>query len=936
MLSISRPLTLVCLLASAWSVEPTVIVDAEQVTVRGPGMDVDLGLAAWGPKWSFMSWKGASEDQGGSSVTALSAQPGGASSPTLARQVVTRSGDRQLTIAYEFSTAVAQDYTMIALAVHPGNAWQGKVVAFSGGTTLEKAWPLGRGDLGDNIQRITLQPVQGAPIELRLDPALSVSHDGALRLKFSDRLAAGETLRASVVVDLPQVIRFHPSPASLPIESVEEQWFPWQPKYSYAADNAFSLAAWDPRPAGAAGRVMRQNDQLVYDGKPFKAWGLNLCYAACAPDQAVADARAALYAAHGINAVRLHKYGDGSGWKGLLKPGSNLEFDPAALARLDYFIAQLKAKGIFVKLSNSFGSMSLASDGWDRIPYASELGPRPSSKGDLNTGSGTIYLSEELQDLHIAQVTGLLKHLNTHTGQTYAADPAIMLIELINEESALFGGTMAVMKKSKTLRDRIATRFTAWLTARYGNEAGLLAAWGGSLQSFGSHEGMPAESFAGGQIYPVGAPWYWDPQQLAGQMAPRKTRLLDTALFFKEVQDAFYDRYQKALREAGYSGLVMASNWQAGRASSHFYNLHSDARFDVVDRHNYYGGKNVGGSMLRVPGGGSLSAGMQQVIDRPFSLSEWIHVFPNQWGAEGPAIIGAYGMGLQGWDVSYLFQNRDSGRHATVIGEDQWEASTPHILAPFFAISRQVRRGDIAQSQMVVPMHVHVPSLARGEVGFVDEVKQEYDIKVFTTDKVPAATLAVARTAVRFVDKPTPTEAFDLAAHRDATGALVSTTKQLRWQGGTAEDSGWFTIDSPATRAVVGFAAGTSHDLGGLRIASTSRYSLIYVTAASAQGTIAGDRTLLITASGRSHNRGMQYQANQLFSRGQVKRNDPGPVLMEPVVATITLPRRATAPTVHVCDHDGNRTGRTLPVTNGSFTIDGRVTGTVYYEVSYP
>ena len=94
----------------------------------------------------------------------------------------------------------------------------------------------------------------------------------------------------------------------------------------------------------------------------------------------------------------------------------------------------------------------------------------------------------------------------------------------------------------------------------------------------------------------------------------------------------------------------------------------------VVDRHNYFGGNRGGvgpfasGSMLARAGSGSLSSGLQQVSDRPFMLSEWIHVFPDEWFAEGPAIVGTYGMGLQGWDASFLFQNEDRAAFSRELG----------------------------------------------------------------------------------------------------------------------------------------------------------------------------------------------------------------------------------------------------------------------------
>ena len=40
--------------------------------------------------------------------------------------------------------------------------------------------------------------------------------------------------------------------------------------------------------------------------------------------------------------------------------------------------------------------------------------------------------------------------------------------------------------------------------------------------------------------------------------------------------------------------------------------------------------------MLAQPGSGYFSSGLQQVANRPFGLSEWIHVYPSLYSAEGP------------------------------------------------------------------------------------------------------------------------------------------------------------------------------------------------------------------------------------------------------------------------------------------------------------
>lgn len=715
----------------------------------------------------------------------------------------------------------------------------------------------------------------------------------------------------------------------LQAEDSKSDWFVWQPGSDHTATSATHMADWQTGPAGSKGRVKRRDSALIYDGKPIKFWGLNVCYSrGCAPDKALADKRADFYAKNGVNAVRLHKYADGSGWRGILQESSSTEFDKGELDRMDYFIAALKKRGIFVKLSPTFGSLSVAAKDYDKIPYASEWGARPASGRVLRTNGGAIFLSSELQDVQIRQTVNLLTHTNPYTGMTYAKDPAIMLIELVNEESSLFYGTLGQLKKLPTLRKRAGNLFSQWLLKKYGSEDAVVKRWGkGGLNSF-TDEKMTGESFANNYVVPVGSPWYWNPDQIKTSQAVKAPRLLDTAEFLCELQTSYYRRYAKAVRKTGYEGELMGSNWQAGRGSSHFYNLYSDREVGLIDRHNYYGGRRVSGSMMNVPGGGLISSGMQQVDDRPFCLSEWIHVFPNQWGVEGPAIIGAYGMGLQDWDISFMFQNGDDGNYSSKLGASEWDVCAPQIFALFPAIARHVRRGDIASSDETVTMNVHYDSLRIPRIGFDDQTKQAHDIKSFNTDRVPSEMLLVSRVAVKFTETYEETARVNLNTYR-RNGALESTTQELRWYEGETPNGSYFTIDTKATKAVVGFAKGISHKLGEVSIKTLSRFGALYVTSNSKKGTIATDKSLLIVAVARAHNSGMQHDA-----KGRMSSQGKGPILMEPVKAEIEI-KRSGNPTVYICDHDGKRTDKTISIKNGSFTIDGARTKTVYYEIVY-
>jgi hypothetical protein len=643
----------------------------------------------------------------------------------------------------------------------------------------------------------------------------------------------------------------------------------------------------------------------------------------------------------GINSVRLHKYADGTGWKGILSKSSATTYDGEKLGRMDYYISALKARGIYTKLSPVFIADIGPAD-HSTVPYARELG-KADSEGWISAGHGAFYLARELQDLLIQQVTTLLRHTNPHTGLRYADDPAIAYVELYNEDSALFGGINKVLANSPTLRLRTGNQFADWLRKKYTTERAFLDAWGSRAlnSSILSNQKIPRdESWAERRIYPAGNPWFFDPDNLNTSQRPFRQRLLDTMAFLHSLQNDVYARYAAAIRETGYAGELIASNWQAGRMMSHFYNLHSDSLLGTVDRHNYFGGALSAGainstSMLAKAGSGMLSSGLQQVSGQPFMLSEWIHVFPNEWMAEGPAIIGAYGMGLQGWDVSYPFQNSDNGSFSTIVGKERWDVTAPHFIGMFPAVSRQVHRGDVTESTVVHARNVHLASLAEQRVGFNEQVEQAWDAKTFSSDAFPAAALAVAKSEVKFTAAYTPTKAFDVRPFMQDRG-LLSSTGQLRWQQGDTPKSGHITVNTDGTQAFVGFASGDElFELEDFNLQPTQGFAAIYLTAHSPEGRLAND-SVLITAIGRArnHDQVVIEDAVLLDRGGKLAAGDRGSVVMEPIVATVGIKGGSRA-VVHVLDSGGSKTGRTVEITNQTFTIDTGRDGAPYYLLEW-
>ncbi len=910
-----------------------------EVTVMlGDEIYFTLAFAGWGPQWAWLGFSGRTTTVAGTSRLMSSAKT--RSGARIRFDVaVERTLDRRVRVTIKVSTDRDTEVTAIiaALRLHKAFFDSGKAIVHTDGQASRSvAYPFGRKGFGNKVSRIGLADGKGRQTEIRLTPSCDVPTDGEARIVLANgRFTAANPRQVTLGIDLPFGVDYCAAPEQLPADASMDDWYEFKPADDVGKKSELDMTGWLDAPAGGRGRIRRDGERLMYGTKPIKIWGVNVCYRSCAPPKDLAQRRARFYARQGINAVRLHKFADGGGWAGIQSGESCTRYDPDGLDRMDYFVAQLKEHGIFTSLSAHFGTLGIGPADLPEVPYAEEFSRMRGKPPRIKTPPSTFFYSPELQALHIRQITNLLKHTNPYTGLTYARDPAVAFVEIINEQSVLFYTSMTPLKKSPTLRKRVARRFSAWLRKKYHTQAALEKAWGRRAFDCFVAEGFPkvGENLDKNNILPLGNPWFWDPDQLRGSRAFRRRRLLDTLEFLYELQCRAYAQAVRALRETGYQGEIIGSNWQAGRAFSHYLNLHADYRVGLIDRHNYFGGGSGrwirNASMLDEPGGGILSSGMQQAIDRPFMLSEWIHVFPNEWGAEGPAIIGAYGLGLQGWDASFLFQNRDNAGFQDRLGMSRWEIMTPQVLGIFPAVARMVLRGDVAESPVSAVRYVCPTALADGRIGFEDRTAQKGDVKVFAGDKVPAAALAVVRCVVAFTDEFRDTPEFDLSRFT-ANDTYTSATGQLRWHRGNQPRTGYFTLDSPGTKAVVGFAPAVPARLGRVTITPSGQgFAAIFATAKAPGETIANAAEILIVAMGRARNTGAKvFRGVYMTDRGHA------PIRLEPVRAGFRIDRPGAGDVV-LLDHDGVGTNRTLPIMNRSFRIDGARDHTPYYLVRF-
>jgi hypothetical protein len=877
----------------------------------------------WGPKWAWVGLSATGKADGDRlAVTAPFAVDRGKGEVIRVRFQARRSSARQITFRYDLSADrdVPLTLLMAGLNFAPRRGEGTLTLTHPGGQRSTLKLPVRGVHSRPATARAVLGFDQGGAVALTIDPPCPLGFDNDVRVV----LASGLFRKGSRTVTLTWTF---PAEAALLARQADldrftrplagPDWFPFTPSGDLGP-SALGMEDWLDRPAGKHGGVRIAGDRFRFaDGTPVKFWGVNLSYTGCAPPKDEARLAAARYAKYGVNAVRLHKFTYPTGHMGIGDPKDSTRMEPAGLDRLDYFSAQLKRRGVYFGWSHTYGFHVGPGDRRRLLAY-DEI-----AKNLRGNTYGLINFAEDVQDLLIETVVKLLKHRNPYTGLTYAAEPALCFIELQNEDDIFFYTSPRVLEACPTYRQRFQAQFAAWLRVRYGTQDRLKQAWGPALAG--------GESLAAGNILPQTNPWFFGADHLPGQKGGARRRLLDTAAFLHEVQNRFYDRFVKAIRAAGYRGPLNGSPWQAPAMLPHYYNLYSDYRVGYIDRHNYFGGPgpDMFTSMLTRPGSGYLGTGLQQVLDRPFGLSEWIHVYPNVWGAEGPAVVAVYGLGLQGWDASYQFQSQSARR----VFSDRcgwfpwgvWEADVPSSLGQYPALARLVYRGDVREGEVISVRRVSPAELAAGTFSFSDRVGQRGDVKEFG-GSVPPEALAAGRVAVEFSREPRRSTFPDMGRYRKGT-VITSTTGQLAWD---CSGQGHFTVDTPGTKAVVGFAGGKEFRLGAVRIKPASPFASIFVTALERGETLADGKRALVSALARQSNTGFTY----LTPDHRVIDNGRAPILLEPVRATVTIAGRPVA-AVYLLDHDGRRTQRRLPVTGGRFTIDGARDRTPYYEILF-
>ncbi|MES1186152.1 MAG: CIA30 family protein [Myxococcales bacterium] len=631
-------------------------------------------------------------------------------------------------------------------------------------------------------------------------------------------------------------------------------------------------------PAGKYGPLKRQGENFVFaNGKTARFWGVNLVASANFPTHEQADQMAELLAQMGVNITRHHHMD--APWSTPNVFGnatSTQKLDPVALERFDYFVAALQKRGIYQFFDMLVHRHAGEADG--------VKAPADVVNGFKIEGEFAPQLIE-LQEKYIEQLMG---HQNPYTKRSYAKDPAVALVEVINEDSLFWihkDGEFAI--SSPEYRQELAKQFSLWLSKQVpGGRAALEKRW--QPDASGGQGLATTEDPAAGNVDAVVQFATEDPKRLS------HARAADTLRFYYDTALGYYRRIQSKLKQLGYQGVVTGSNHWVETPIDLFVN----AQLDFVDRHAYWAHPQGGwgytpeiswdpSSLLKDAGLGIVgSLGARRVKGLPFTASEWQTAAPNDYRQEGVLAMGAYAALGNFNPIEFAFTH-EAGKASNAISRLSSNfdvVEQPTMLGAWPAVSLLFHRHDVAEAKQ-------------------DAVLKLDEASVFDPlfrGGAPKELVRLGKTGIGFGQGQTLDQLQTLLTSQIKDGVASANGGELVHDA----RAGTLLVNTPRTQGFAGFKPAQKVRLGNVELELASAFAVVLVTALDDQP-LAASKRILVSALGNAVNSGMT------LGPGRNRIDDAGvsPVLVEPIVGRLALQglTGAAAAKVHALGPNGER-----------------------------
>jgi hypothetical protein len=725
-------------------------------------------------------------------------------------------------------------------------------------------------------------------------------------------------MRSSACVLLFLLLAFAPAPAQEAAPNPTLSAFPIDHFASTIspADVRFLLDA----PAGKHGFIGVSGGHLATpDGKRIRFWGVNLAGwttgSALLPPHHDAEVYASTLARLGINCVRFQfldlpdsvrsrpvsvgathrsRAAGGESQRPLgLIDGSRDDtrsLDPEQLDRLDYLVYQLKLNGIYIDFNLNVGRVYKSGDG---VKDYSLIG----------VAKAVTYFDPRLVELQKEYARQLLAHRNPYTKTSYNDEPAIAIVEIVNENSVLefwerdwFRGNLTAEERPRYQLDLtpyykklLTTQYNSWLAKTY--PATTLA----RIRS--------AAHVTPGEDVPI-------LQRQQFDTAP-SVRFYAEAAFYTHVETSFMEEMRDFIRkDLHVKSLIIGT-------ADHTYFIpgmplvRTTSRLDIVDAHIYWWPPSQMSHRGQTPMVNNPLRSIEVKLTRstmagkPFTVSEVNEPFPSDYESEMIPLLASYGA-FQDWDgiFIYAFEPKLSGQWQPVVGDHFDISQDPVKIAQMPVGALLFLRHDVAAARRTIERtystaqideSMRLPPLAEPywTPGFPLSLPLEHGSRIRCFDCAPTA---------KFTDSP--------------TNPIVSDTHQLSWQLSSETGNGVVTVDTDRSTALVGFVKENNAQTSHLSADVANAFCTITLSALDDQP-LSRSGTMLLTATGRAENTGMVWDAR----RANVTNWGTAPTRIEVIKGWLLLKNIEGALAVQVTPLDG--AGQPLPVVQGRLLAEG-------------
>jgi len=654
-------------------------------------------------------------------------------------------------------------------------------------------------------------------------------------------------------------------------------WVVFDPEADTFAASPIDLRSLNEPTAGANGWIQVEGEALVHEttGEPVRFWGVNIGPDLLALDDTHMAFMARFLAKRGVNIVRYH---------GTLTPRERLVLDEEKRDRLFALVSALKQEGIYTTISCYFPLWFQFSDLADSTPF------------------GLLFFEPELQAQYRTLWQRLLTARNPYTGLTLGTDPAVAMVELVNEDS-LFFWTFDPDRLPATSKETLERQFATWLQQRYGSLDAALEPW----------DTDDTIRPAGDRVAVLSA------GAIAAQ--PGRRRSQDTAAFLANVQYQFFDRTTQFLKQdVGYRGLVVASNWITadGRRLGPL-DKYTNTVGDVMDRHGYFGGLHEGErASYALTAGDRYQDRSALLLYNPFRdgarplnlpimdlrynrkpsiISEINWTMPNRLRADFPVMAAAYGS-LQATDGFFFFANNSLSWDASL---QKFSIASPVILGQFPAAALIYRKGLLKPGEDIVTIERPLndllalegtPAVAPQNLDALraEDVPTTEQPTATPTDTIDPLAFFVGKVNVAVGGDRHRTDIQNLAPYHNRQHRRIrSTTNELHWD----YDDGLLTLDAPQVQGAVGFLNHASPlRLGPISISTPIDYGSILLVALDDQP-VNRSQNLMLQVMSAEENFGWRTETveDENSSTKILRATGTPPLVLQQLQGEVTLHR---------------------------------------------